>query len=249
MPETVEWRGKRFDPRTAQMLGEVARLTKPLIRPTQGSFNTTVKASAGTHGGGGAVDVSVRHWSGATITDVVRTMRTVGFAAWHRVPAEGPWPAHIHGIAIGCDSLGPAAQRQVAAYRAGKNGLKSGKRDTGPQVGFRTFEQYLSEGRPPDVLPTVSVGRLRKAARTDPAKASDTAEYPAGTRRVEAALVKEGLLKAALADGVGHFGSKTVEAFAVWQRRLGFSGADADGIPGRTSLTKLGAKHRFVVTD
>jgi hypothetical protein len=198
------------------MLGEVARLTKPFIRPTQGSFNTTVTAWAGTHGGGGAVDVSVRHWSGATITDVVRTMRTVGFAAWHRLPAEGPWPAHIHGIAIGCDGLGPAAQRQVDAYRAGKNELKSGKRDTGPQVGFGTFEQYLSKGRPPDVLPTVSVGRLRKAA---------------------------------LADTVGHFGSKTVEAFAAWQRRLGFSGADADGIPGRTSLGKLGIEHGFVVND
>jgi hypothetical protein len=249
MPETVEWRGRKFDPRTARMLGEVARLTKPLIRPTQGSFSTGVQASASTHAGGGAVDISVRHWSASTVTDVVRIMRTVGFAAWHRVPSEGPWPAHVHGIAIGCDSLSAAAQRQVDAYRDGRNGLKSKKQDTGPRVAFTTFEQYLDNGKLPDVLPRVSVGRLRKAARTDPSKPSNTADYPTGTKRVEAALVKEGLLKASLADSLGHFGSKTVEAFAAWQRKLGFKGADADGVPGRTSLTRLGAKHGFAVSD
>lgn len=38
----------------------------------------------------------------------------------------------------------------------------------------------------------------------------------------------------------GAFGPKTRAAVAAFQRSLGFSGADADGIPGRTSLGKLG---------
>lgn len=38
----------------------------------------------------------------------------------------------------------------------------------------------------------------------------------------------------------GAFGPKTRAAVAAFQRSLGFSGADADGIPGRTSLAALG---------
>ena len=38
----------------------------------------------------------------------------------------------------------------------------------------------------------------------------------------------------------GAFGPKTRAAVAAFQRSLGFTGADADGIPGRTSLGTLG---------
>lgn len=247
MGTVVEWRGKRFDPRTAKMLAEVARLTKPLIQPTQGSYSTSVKVSANTHAGGGAVDLRVHGWSGSTITDVVRIMRTVGFAAWHRTPAEGDWPHHIHGIAIGCEDLGENAKKQVASYKNGRNGLKSNKADTGPKVGVTTFEAYLG-GRPKQPkAKSVNLDKLRRAAKVDPPGSSSRAEYPAGTKLVEAALVKEGLLSKQFADKVGHFGSKTVEAYAAWQRRCGFKGADADGTPGRVSLEKLGAKHGFSV--
>ncbi|MCZ4121069.1 hypothetical protein [Streptomyces sp. H39-S7] len=39
----------------------------------------------------------------------------------------------------------------------------------------------------------------------------------------------------------------TKSAYAGWQRRCGFSGPAADGIPGRESLTRLGALHDFSV--
>lgn len=38
------------------------------------------------------------------------------------------------------------------------------------------------------------------------------------------------------------FGRGTKRAYALFQKRLGFTGHDADGIPGRTSLAKLGFK-------
>jgi peptidoglycan hydrolase-like protein with peptidoglycan-binding domain len=38
----------------------------------------------------------------------------------------------------------------------------------------------------------------------------------------------------------GNFGAQTTSAYARWQRRLGFSGLDANGLPGRTSLERLG---------
>lgn len=106
--------------------------------------------------------------------------------------------------------------------------------------------------KPPAGKPSVSLSKLIAAAKADPPKAGTPVSY-AGTKTVEAALVAEGLLSSALADG--HFGTATVRAFAKWQRRyserrsLGWTSADCDGIPGRTSLTALGAAHGFTVTN
>jgi hypothetical protein len=51
--------------------------------------------------------------------------------------------------------------------------------------------------------------------------------------------VKLGYLATTYA-GDGSFGSTTVTAYGKWQRHLGYTGADANGVPGKTSLTKLG---------
>lgn len=99
-------------------------------------------------------------------------------------------------------------------------------------------------------LPSVSLSLIREAARVDPPRASYLARYPSGTKLVERALVRDGNLSTIYADKVGHFGSATVKAYAQWQRECGYSGADADGIPGRITLTKLGKKHNlFTVRD
>ncbi|WP_149180815.1 N-acetylmuramoyl-L-alanine amidase [Streptomyces sp. TRM49041] len=98
--------------------------------------------------------------------------------------------------------------------------------------------------RPP-AIPAVDLSRLVAAARQDPPRAGTPVSY-SGARVVEAALVAEGLLPKPYADG--HFGTATVRAYAAWQRKLGYRGADADGIPGRTSLTRLGGRHGFTVT-
>ncbi|OPC81804.1 hypothetical protein B4N89_13440 [Embleya scabrispora] len=96
---------------------------------------------------------------------------------------------------------------------------------------------------PPD-RPEISLSRLMAAARSNPAAAGTPVTY-SGVRQVENSLVGEGLLALDLADG--HYGTATVRAYAAWQRRLGYTGSDADGIPGRTSLERLGAKHGFKV--
>jgi hypothetical protein len=92
--------------------------------------------------------------------------------------------------------------------------------------------------------PTVDLSRLVAAAKSNPARAGTPVTY-SGVRTVEAALVDAGLLAKKYNDG--HFGTVTVQAYAAWQRKLGYSGTAADGIPGRTSLTKLGAKYGFTV--
>lgn len=91
----------------------------------------------------------------------------------------------------------------------------------------------------------VSLAGLINAARTDPAKqGQDTTNY-AAVVPVERALVAEGLLAAPMADG--HYGTATIAAYARWQRSLGYKGKDADGVPGKASLTALGKKHGFEV--
>jgi hypothetical protein len=66
-----------------------------------------------------------------------------------------------------------------------------------------------------------------------------------GVLTVQRALKKEVGLD--FSSGPAFFGPLTRAAYAKWQQKLGFKGSDADGIPGMTSLKKLGDKHGFDV--
>ncbi|MGY1579135.1 N-acetylmuramoyl-L-alanine amidase [Streptomyces sp. MN13] len=92
--------------------------------------------------------------------------------------------------------------------------------------------------------PVVDLSKLIAAAKSNPAAAGTPVTY-SGVRTVEAALVDAGLLSKRYSDG--HFGTSTVAAYAKWQQKLGYRGSDADGIPGKTSLTRLGDKYGFRV--
>ncbi|MFG2269147.1 N-acetylmuramoyl-L-alanine amidase [Streptomyces chartreusis] len=97
---------------------------------------------------------------------------------------------------------------------------------------------------PKPVKPVVDLSRLVAAAQSDPGRSGTPVTY-AGVKTVEAALVNGGFLAKPYSDG--HFGSATVDAYAKWQRKLGYSGTAADGIPGMTSLKKLGERYGFTV--
>ncbi|MBP0456260.1 peptidoglycan-binding protein [Streptomyces bomunensis] len=92
----------------------------------------------------------------------------------------------------------------------------------------------------------VDLSNVIAAARKDPGAAQGHQTHAADVRVVEAALKAEGLLSATYASD-GSFGTTTVTAYAAWQRHLGYHGADADGIPGKASLAKLGKAHGFTV--
>lgn len=96
---------------------------------TQGSYQSTVAASAGTHDKGGAVDL---RWCGHFVC--LHALRRAGMAAWHRTPAQGPWPDHVHAVVIGHPLLADSAHRQVIAYLNGRNGLKNDGADDGPRL-------------------------------------------------------------------------------------------------------------------
>ncbi|GIF62417.1 peptidoglycan-binding protein [Asanoa ishikariensis] len=138
----VTLRGVQVNTRTRTMLYEAERLLARTLTLTQGSYNTSTPASAGTHDGGGALDISVTGLSTTLRTTVVRQLRTVGFAAWLRNPSQGDWPYHIHAIAISDTDQSTGAQHQAGDYYLGQNGLANRGADDGPSVTKRTWEEY-----------------------------------------------------------------------------------------------------------
>jgi hypothetical protein len=100
--------------------------------------------------------------------------------------------------------------------------------------------------KPAPAKPKVDLSNLVKAAKTDPGAAQGHQTYASGVKLVEAALVAEKLLSKTYASD-GSFGTSTIAAYRKWQVKLGYQGADADGIPGFVSLTKLGNRHGFTV--
>ncbi|MEO3786166.1 peptidoglycan-binding protein [Actinocorallia sp. B10E7] len=135
--------GVLINTRTRSMLAEAKRLLGRKLVLDQGSYNPGGDpTSAGTHDGGGAIDISVRGMSSATRTAAVRALRRVGFAAWVRSPEQGDWPWHIHAVAINDTDLSSQAQNQVGDYYLGLNGLSGRGRDDGPKVTIRTWEEY-----------------------------------------------------------------------------------------------------------
>jgi hypothetical protein len=141
------------------MMEEVARLSGDVyVRPTQGSYSGGVSASAGTHDGGGAIDLAGQD-AGMTQAhrDVIESAgRQVGLAMWIRTPDQSDWPWHLHGIAVQPGGKGDrgvlssGAHGQVIDYFEGRNGLASGAADDGPRqwVGV-TWETYQSSAPPP----------------------------------------------------------------------------------------------------
>ncbi|WP_157249284.1 peptidoglycan-binding protein [Nonomuraea typhae] len=129
--------------RTRDMLAEARRSLGRELVLEQGSYNPGGDpTSAGTHDGGGVVDVSVKGMDAATRTELVRVLRHVGFAAWLRGPRQGDWPWHVHAVAISDPDLSVPAQNQVGDYYLGRDGLSGRGPDDGPKVTVRTWEEY-----------------------------------------------------------------------------------------------------------
>lgn len=134
------WSGKSVNQRTVNMLKAAEKRAGDSFSLTQGSYHSGTGASAGTHDGGGVVDVSVNGLS--SVNGTVKALREVGFAAWHRLPSQGPWGEHIHAVAISDTDMAPQAQEQAGAYFQGRNGLADNGKDDGPQVKKVTWEEY-----------------------------------------------------------------------------------------------------------
>lgn len=128
--------------RTLVMLDEVERRCG--IRPdiVQGSYRggNGAQASAGTHDGGGVLDLRTWNLTVDERNKWLDTARKVGFVSWYRTTAQGFDP-HMHVIAKGDEEMDPSAARQVVAADNGRNGLASNGRDTSNK-NVPTFDFY-----------------------------------------------------------------------------------------------------------
>jgi peptidoglycan hydrolase-like protein with peptidoglycan-binding domain len=186
-----------------------------------------------------------------------------------RTGANGNQPLNIAHYAIvglvGSSGLTEPNDAMLGAIRDGIELLRThgaGSEIKGHRDGYATacpggpLYAWVQKGAPrpagttptaPSTKPSVSLKHIVSAASHDPAAAQGHTTYKAEVLLVEKALRAEGLLATQYVDG--SFGTLTVAAYKAWQKRLGYTGSAADGIPGRTSLTKLGAKHGFTVTS
>lgn len=208
MATYILFEGFRMDARTRDMIVEARRICVAPLFITQGGFNAGgVAASAGTHDGGGALDIRARNLTKAQIAEAVQRLRQVGFAAWHRTPDQGNWVEHIHCIAVGCPSLSRGAANQVTAYHNGRNGLANNRADDGPRLYAKnTWESYKAS--------------MVKAGTPVGGPVSGGAAGPVVDMNIVASSVR-------YAANGGYFRSgqaealKDAQAVAAWGRRLG----------------------------
>lgn len=183
--------------------------------------------------------------------------RFYGFECENLGDGRDPWPAAqleaIEAVSAALCRLHKWGPRSVIGHlewQPGKVDPRGFAMDgMRARVAERLGEPAPAKPPPTPQKPVVDLSRLISAARHDPAKSGTPVSYP-GVKTVEAALVDAGLLAKRYLDG--HFGSATVTAYGAWQRSKaggGHRGTAADGIPGRDSLTRLGARHGFAVVS
>jgi hypothetical protein len=193
----------------------------------QGSFSTSIGASAGTHAGGGAKDTMLPDSaSHAQWMLWQKAQRFCGIAAFDRPElwsnGKRVWGHHDHAIDIGDKLLSYDARKQITDYYAHKNALASHLRDTSwhPSVIFT----------PRYPLWNIDLSNVR-------AEAKKTRGYVVrtGVKRFQYVLnIKIGAnLKV---DGI--FGRSTKLAVSRWELNVG---GDGDGIPGEFASVLLGA--------
>jgi hypothetical protein len=101
----------------------------------QQAYSSGVPASAGTHGGGGALDHR-KASDGETII-----WRECGVADWQRgTPEDDAFDDHNHGIWQGCPHLSDDAAGQLDQYEAGCDGLAGWGPDQSPDVAPITWQ-------------------------------------------------------------------------------------------------------------
>lgn len=227
--QRISFRGRTLNRRTIAMVEQAEEFLGYQLHVMQGSYNRGgVSASAGTHDGGGAVDLA---WPGnrAKTNRAQWGLRLVGFAAWVRPELRDEWGNHIHCIAIGDREMSNGARKQVQDYYHGLNGLAGHDRDRSPRPNPIPVFQYPL--KPVDLSQVAAEARLKKGHKK-----------LAGVQRIQAALnVKTGTHLPT--DGI--FGPVTQAAYKRYEVQ---HGGDGNGIPGRPILRRLGLA-RFRVID
>src|SRR5690606_38885804 len=176
LKERVSWRGGRT---CTCVIESVEKVVEPRLKAAgvikysvdfyQLGYRTDVSASAGTHAGGGVVDV-------AQYSDkAIRIWREAGWAMWHRTPAQG-FMHHGPGVLEGCPHLPSAARSQLTQYHNGTNGLRGHGKDDGPRIKLPDWDDAIRD-------------YLRETAPKPPPAAGGSAPVPEPLEPVEELLM------------------------------------------------------------
>lgn len=143
--DRVKFRGVTLNRRTKRAFLWAEKRAGFTLPIAQGSYNTGVAASAGTHDGGGAIDVGAAGMSKERRIKAVHALKDAGFAAWYRPPIDGLWGPHIHCILFGDKELAWLAKDQLKAFDQGRDGLAGNQLDpTYRPVGGRKWGWLLN---------------------------------------------------------------------------------------------------------
>jgi len=237
--DRVIWRGVVMDNFSVAHFTDVEQaLGRPIDHIYQGSYNLGLRASAGTHDAGGALDFGDRD-----IDRVCVLSRQRGGAAWDRT-GKGDWIAHGHVIVGGCKTMSSAARDQWEDYLRGGDALSpyngAGDYHWRPAT-IRPYDYDGSESSKFD-HGDVYVGKLRKGTR-----GSDS------VRRLQYRLRNH---QRDFANGLGidgHYGEQTEAAVQFWQRRIreatnqGFR--DGEALNNVQANVLFGERYRVLETD
>ncbi|MBC9820259.1 peptidoglycan-binding protein [Terrabacter sp. MAHUQ-38] len=131
--------GETIDERTRAMFRKAEQLSGTDMYITQGRGSAS--ESAGTHVGGGVIDIRVIDRPAMT-DERVRALRQVGFAAWFRDYSSGP---HIHAVAINDPYIAYGSHYslcQVYQYRFGGAGDSCSDSLAGADRDLNTWEDW-----------------------------------------------------------------------------------------------------------
>lgn len=201
------WRGgKRMTRRDWALLDSAGAAAGVPIRVIQGSWSGGVRASAGTHSGAGAFDLSTRGMTEKQILRLVQELRERNVAAWYRAPGYGwnqPNNKHIHGIVKDTPGKSYGALRQVINYNDGLNGLASKRKDPHPRPKQHRF-----------LIPGMAV---------PPRVTADTEVRLANLRYGQQNADVKDLQRALKIAADGHYGPVTDAAVRAHQKKMGLT--------------------------
>lgn len=128
----------------------------------QQAYSSSVGASAGTHGGGGAID----HRKGSD--GETKIWRECGWADWQRgSPEDTAFDDHNHGIVQGCTHLSGEASSQVTQYKQGCNGLADWGADQSPDVPPITwtaaYDKYIGTTNPGGIFGMTELAKMSRS--------------------------------------------------------------------------------------
>lgn len=129
----VYWRGRWFDKAMVIAFTDLERAQGYKEYFYQGSYSTSISASAGTHKRGGVSDKREKGLGNR------QSMARRGVVGWHRTRRQG-FMEHDHNLLMWAKTASPQLKAQMYAFRNGRNGLAgNGRDDSGVRGQYQHF--------------------------------------------------------------------------------------------------------------